>query len=624
MSNFPWLTVAGAVPLAGAVAIALTPGRSAPGSPADRRARDLLVKRIALVVSLLTLGVTIAMAVQYKTGGPRFQFQQSYQWIPQFGVHYAVGVDGIALVLILMSVVLMPVVVLASWNDVEDVPAGTGAGGTGAGGAAVAGAATPSPGGGENGTVPAPGTRPARSPRVRSVKSYFAMMLVLETMMIGVFAATDVFLFYVFFEAMLVPMYFMIGSFGVGQRQYAAVKFLLYSLLGGLLMLVAVIALYVYSTHGGHQGTFLFSSLTHLALSPTVQKWLFLGFFVAFAIKAPLWPFHTWLPDAATSAQPGAAVLLVGVLDKVGTFGMIRYCLDLFPTASHYFAGLVITLSVIGVLYGAVVAIGQADMKRLIAYTSVSHMGLITLGIFAMTSQGQSGATLYMVNHGFATGALFILAGFLVSRRGSHLISDYGGVQKVAPVLAGLFLIAGLAGLSLPGLNTFVSEFLVLVGTFTRYEAAAILATVGIILAAIYILWMYQRTMTGPVRAEVASMPDLRPRELWAITPLIALIIVLGVYPKPILDIINPAVHSTLVGTHSTDPVPPHPAVPVSPVRTTSLQRDHGRITGHAWASGWVPGLAPGFTPGWAPGLAQATPATQPVLKSVLTQGSSG
>ena len=241
------------------------------------------------------------------------------------------------------------------------------------------------------------------------------MMLVLETMMIGVFAATDVFLFYVFFEAMLIPMYFMIGSYGVGQRQYAAVKFLLYSLLGGLLMLVAVIALYVESTHGGHQGTFLFTSLTHLALSSTTQKWLFLGFFIAFAIKAPLWPFHTWLPDAATSAQPGAAVILVGVLDKVGTFGMIRYCLDLFPTGSHYFTPLVLVLAVIGILYGAIVAIGQRDMKRLIAYTSVSHMGLITLGIFAMTSQGQTGATLYMVNHGFATGALFILAGFMVS-----------------------------------------------------------------------------------------------------------------------------------------------------------------------------------------------------------------
>ena len=544
MSTFPWLTVAGAIPLVGAVAIALTPGRSAPGSLAERRARDLLVKRIALVFTLVTLAVTIAMAVQFKPGGPRFQFQQVYQWIPQFGVHYAVGVDGIALVLIVMTAILMPAVVLASWNDVEDGAA-----------AAVSGAAAAAAGG------PADSSSSPRrvATRTRSAKTYFELMLVLETMMIGVFAATDVFLFYVFFEAMLVPMYFMIGSFGVGQRQYAAVKFLLYSLLGGLLMLVAVIALYVYSIHGGNHGTFLFSQLTHVALSPTTQKWLFLGFFIAFAIKAPVWPFHTWLPDAATSAQPGAAVLLVGVLDKVGTFGMIRYCLDLFPAASHYFTPLIITLAVIGVLYGAVVAIGQADMKRLIAYTSVSHMGLITLGIFAMTSQGQTGATLYMVNHAFATGALFILAGFLVSRRGSHLIADYGGVQNVAPVLAGLFLVAGLASLALPGLSTFVSEFLVLVGTFTRYEAAAILATTGIILAAIYILWMYQRTMTGPVRPDLASMPDLKPRELWAVGPLIALIIVLGVYPKPVIDIINPAVHQTLVQAHSTDPVPPHP-----------------------------------------------------------------
>ncbi len=525
MSNFPWLTVAGVIPLAGAIAVGLTPGQSAPGSEADKKARDLLVKRITLVVTLITLAVTLAMAVNFKIGGPRFQFTQTYQWIPQFGVHYAVGADGIALVLILMTTVLMPVVVLASWNDAE-------------------GLASPA------------GSPPPR----RSVKTYFILMLVLETMMIGVFAATDVFLFYVFFEAMLIPMYFMIGSFGVGQRQYAAVKFLLYSLLGGLLMLVAVIALYVYSTHGGRPGTFLFGPLAHLVLSPLVQKWLFAGFFVAFAIKAPLWPFHTWLPDAATAAQPGAAVVLVGVLDKVGTFGMIRYCIDLFPGAAHYFTPLIIALSVIGVLYGAVVAIGQADLKRLIAYTSVSHMGLITLGIFAMTSQGQVGATFYMVNHGFATGALFLIAGFMIARRRSQLIADYGGVQKVAPVLAGLFLVAGLAGLSLPGLSTFISEFLVLIGTFTRYEVAAILATVGIILAAIYILWMYQRTMTGPVRPEVSTMPDLGARELWAVAPLIALIIVLGVYPKPVIDVINPAVHATLTQAHSTNPVPAHPA----------------------------------------------------------------
>src|SRR5499426_653592 len=529
MTNFPWLTVAGAIPLVGTLAVCLIP---TPGSEAERRSRDLLVKRIALIFTLITLGVTAAMAANFTPGGKRFQFTEVYQWIPQFGVHYAVGVDGIALVLILMTAVLMPVVVLASWNDAE-------------------GSASPA---GE----PAPN---------RSVKTYFAMMLVLETMMIGVFAATDVCLFYVLFEAMLIPMYFMIGSYGVGQRQYAAVKFLLYSLLGGLLMLAAVIALYVYSARGGHPGTFLFSQLTHVVFSPQVQKWLFLGFFIAFAIKAPLWPFHTWLPDAATSAQPGAAVLLVGVLDKVGTFGMIRYCLELFPAASRYFTPLVLVLAVVGVLYGAIVAIGQADIKRLIAYTSVSHFGLIALGIFVLTSQGQSGATLYMVNHGFATGALFLLAGFLIARRRSQRIADYGGVQTVAPVLAGLFLVSGLAMLSLPGLSTFVSEFLVLVGTFTRYRAAAVAATFATVLAAIYILWMYQRTMTGPVKEQTKNMPDLKARELWAVGPLIALIIAFGVYPQPLLNIINPAVHRTLVQTHSTDPVPPHPArVAVHPV----------------------------------------------------------
>ena len=551
MSSFPWLTVTGAIPLAGAVVISLVPGRPAPraavepgdvadpggdwaprgtaaGVPrvavgqdsgeegtADRWAPDTMVKWLALGFSLVTLVFTIVMAVRFKPSGPDYQFTQAYQWIPAFGVHYAVGVDGIALVLIGLTAVLMPVVVLASWNDAD----------TGR----------------------------------RSVKTYFALMMVMETMVIGVFAATDVFLFYVFFEAMLIPMYFMIGSYGVGQRQYAAVKFLLYSLLGGLLMLVAVIALYVYSVRAGH-GTFLFSSLIHLHLSTTVQKWLFLGFFIAFAIKAPLWPFHTWLPDAATAAQPGAAVLLVGMLDKVGTFGMIRYCLELFPAASKYFTPLVLALAVVGILYAAIVAIGQADLKRLIAYTSVSHFGFIALGIFAMTSQGQAGATLYMVNHGFATGALFLIVGFLIARRKSQRIADYGGVQKVAPLLAGLFLIASLAGLSLPGLSTFVSEFLVLVGTFSRYKVPAAFATAGIVLAAIYLLWMYQRTMNGPVREGVVGMPDLKARELWAVGPLIALIIALGVYPKPVLDIINPAVHHTLTQIHVHDPVPQHPA----------------------------------------------------------------
>src|SRR5690242_14661006 len=480
MNGFPWLTVAGVVPLLGAIVIALIPGLPADSAEADRQARNTMAKMLALGFSLVTLVVVIVIAVKFQVGGPNYQFTEVYSWIPAFGVHYALGVDGIALVLIAMSVVLMPVVILASWNDAES-------------GSVAPGGTTP----------PSPPAKPRHS-----VKTYFSLMLVLETMMIGVFAATDVFLFYVFFEAMLTPMYFMIGSYGGGRRQYAAVKFLLYSLFGGLLMLVAVIALYVYSARSpvtGHHGTFLFSELVHVALSPTVQKWLFLGFFIAFAIKAPLWPFHTWLPDAAFSAQPGAAVLMLGVMDKVGTFGMIRYCLELFPSAAHYFTPLILTLAVISVLYGAIVAIGQTSLKRLIGYTSISHFGLIVLGIFAFTTQGQSGATLYMVNHGFATGALFLLAGFLIVRRGSDRISDYGGVQKVAPVLAGLFLLSGLAGLSLPGLNTFVSEFLVLAGTFTRYKVAATFATAGIILAAIYILWMYQRTMNGPTVEAVAK-----------------------------------------------------------------------------------------------------------------------
>jgi NADH-quinone oxidoreductase subunit M len=521
MNGFPWLTLAGAIPLAGALVVALVPSLPADSAPADVAARSRLVKVLALAFTGVTLVWVIVMATRFDPSGPTYQLTEVHSWIPAFGVHYAVGVDGIALVLIGMTAVLMPVVVLASWHDAEG-----------------------------------PGTQ-------RSVRTYFALMLVLETMMIGVFAATDVFLFYVFFEAMLIPMYFMIGSFGIGPRQYAAVKFLLYSLLGGLLMLVAVIALYVYagqSAATGHHGTFLFSSLVHVALSPAVQKWLFLGFFIAFAIKAPLWPFHTWLPDAAFSAQPGAAVLMLGVMDKVGTFGMIRYCLELFPSAFHYFTPLILVLAVISVLYGAIVAIGQTSLKRLIGYTSVSHFGFIVLGIFALTTQGQSGATLYMVNHGFATGALFLLAGFLIIRRGSDRIADYGGVQKVAPVLAGLLLVSGLAGLSMPGLSTFVSEFLVLAGTFSRYKVAASFATAGIILAAIYILWMYQRTMNGPTAESVAGMKDLRPRELWAVVPLVALIIALGVYPKPVLDVINPAVQSTMSQVHATDPVPAHPA----------------------------------------------------------------
>ncbi|HEX6470577.1 MAG TPA: NADH-quinone oxidoreductase subunit M [Streptosporangiaceae bacterium] len=501
------LTALIAIPALGALLVALLP-----------KGRDELAKQAALVVTLVVAVLSVVMAVRFDTGGPRFQFTEKYWWIRAFGVHYAVGVDGVALVLIVLSAILVPLVVLASWHAAE-----------------------------RSGGVEAP-------PK-RSVKTYFALLLALEAMMIGVFAATDVFLFYVFFEAMLVPVYFIIGSYGGAQRSYAAVKFLLYSLFGGLLMLAAVIGLYVVSANAGH-GTFLFDELTRIHIAPATAKWLFLGFFIAFAIKAPLVPFHTWLPDAAGQAPAGAAVLLVGVLDKVGTYGMLRFCLELFPGASKWFTPVVLVLSVAGVVYGAILAIGQVDIKRLIAYTSISHFGFITLGIFAMTTQGQAGATLYMVNHGFSTGALFLVAGFLIARRGSARIDAYGGVQKVAPLLAGAFLVAGLSGLGLPGLSSFVSEFLVLVGTFTRYKVPAIIATTGIILAAVYILWMYQRTMNGPTAESVKGLRDLSKREVVVVAPILAIIVALGFYPKPVLDIINPSVKQTLVRVDRHDPAP--------------------------------------------------------------------
>ncbi|GII93565.1 NADH-quinone oxidoreductase subunit M [Sinosporangium siamense] len=501
----PWLSILIAVPVLGAVGVALLP-----------KGADKLAKQVTLAVSLIVLALTIVMAVQFSPGSSdRFQFVETYPWIPSFGVNFGVGVDGIALVLIALSAILVPIVVLASWHDAD-----------------------------------APNAK-------RSVKAYFSLLLLLEAMMVGVFAATDVFLFYVFFEAMLIPMYFMIGSYGGAQRSYAAVKFLLYSLFGGLLMLVAVIALYVIAD----KGTFMFPELIGAISDPNTQKWLFLGFFIAFAIKAPLWPFHTWLPDAAAQAPAGAAVLLVGVLDKVGTYGMLRFCLELFPDAAKFFTPLVLVLSVVGIVYGAIVAIGQTDMKRLIAYTSISHFGFIAMGVFAMTANSAAGATLYMVNHGFSTGALFLIAGFLIYRRGSHHIQDYGGVQKVAPILAGTFLVAGLSGLSLPGLSTFVSEFMVLIGTYERYVVPAIIATSGVVLAAIYILWMYQRVANGPTAETVQGMPDLDRREKWVIVPLLALIVALGFFPKPILDVINPAVDKTLANVSVTEHKPAVPAV---------------------------------------------------------------
>jgi NADH-quinone oxidoreductase subunit M len=495
MSGFPYLSVLTALPLVGALVVGLLP-----------RSRPTLARPVALVISLIVLGLTVAMWLGFEPTGDRFQFRESYAWIPTWNARLTFAVDGIALVMIGLIAVLVPLVILHSWNEAQ----------------------------GEAG-----------SPARRSVPAYFALLLALQSTMIGVFAAADIFLFYVFFEIMLVPMYFLIGSYGGARRQYAAVKFFLYSLVGGLFMLAAVVGLWVL---GGH--TFDWAELVNADLSTTSERWLFLGFFVAFAIKAPFFPFHTWLPDAGGAAPAGAGALLVGVLDKVGTFGILRYCLPLFPEASRYFAPLGLALALVGIVYAALLAVGQNDLKRLVAYTSVAHFGFIGIGVFAFTMQAGSGAVLYMVNHGLATGLLFLVVGMFVSRRGSALIGDFGGAGKVVPLLAGVFLIAGLASLALPGTAPFVSEFLVLLGTFTANKTVAIVATVGIVLAAAYVLWMVQRTIQGtpnPAMVEVRAMrKDLSLRESIVVAPLIALLLIFGVYPKPLLDVINPAVAATL------------------------------------------------------------------------------
>ncbi len=507
METFPWLTTIGLLPLVGSLLLAALPAGL-------RR----LSREIALGVSLLTLAAVVVMALQFDVArGGEYQLTETASWIPQFGVSYALGVNGIGLVMVVLAAVLVPVCVLASWHDA--------------------------------------GADPQR------MRLFFALVLVLETMIVGVFAARDVFLFYVFFEAMLIPMYFLIGSFGGAQGKFAAMKFLLFSLAGGLIMLVALIGLVLGVVRDPatgqlaiEPGTFLIENLVALEFGTGLERWLFVGFFIAFAIKAPMWPVHTWLPDAAASSTPGGAVLLVGVLDKVGTFGMITLCLPLFPEASRWAAPVVVVLAVISVLYGALLAIGQSDLKRLIAFTSISHFGFIVLGIFAMTSSGQAGSVLYMVNHGFSTAALFLAAGMFIARYGTSRIADYGGVQRVTPLLAGSFLVAGLSSLALPGLSSFVSEFLVLVGTFARYPVAAVLATLGIVLAALYILLTYQRMATGPVPESMKGAPDLRAREIWVMAPVLAVIVALGFVPKPVLDVINPAIEQTMVVVGVTDP----------------------------------------------------------------------
>ncbi|MDR0595025.1 MAG: NADH-quinone oxidoreductase subunit M [Bifidobacteriaceae bacterium] len=483
MDSFPWLTVLIAAPSAGGLVVWLG------GGVIRRHARH-----IAFVWSLAILVFSLVLASRLESWTGDIQFAEQVEWIPSFGVSYAVGVNGVGMLLIALSALLVPVVLLAAWREQSS---------------------------------------PAKQAH------YAALVLCLETFMIAVFAARDIFLFYLLFEAMLIPVYFLIGSFGGPGAKKAALKFLLYSLAGGLVMLAGVIAVWTEGP-GGPEG-FLTTSLVGADWGSTqAGRLIFLAFFVAFAVKAPMFPVHTWLPDAAQAAKPGTSVLLVGVLDKVGTFGMVTICLPLFPEASKWAAPVVVALAVVSIFWGAFLALGQNDILRMIAYTSVSHFGFIVLGIFAFTETAEIGSSFYMVNHGLSTGALFLLAGFLIRRRGSQDMSLMGpGLQRTTPLLAGTFLVVGLSAVALPGLSTFVSEFMVLAGTYQRFPAAAVISALGVIMAALYILIAYQKIFTGPPREDLAGTGDLGGRELWAVGPLIALMLFLGFVPTPAVDLLR-------------------------------------------------------------------------------------
>lgn len=508
-TELPLLSILIATPLVASLVLWLV-------KPLHRHARIY-----GLVVSLVVLGGGVLLAAGFDFSvAAQQQYTELHSWIPQLGVSYALGVNGLGLAMVLLSALLVPIALLAGWREQDTVADGEVIDQRRAG--------------------------------------FVALVLALQAVMVAVFSARDVFLFYVLFEAMLIPVYFLIGGFGGPRRRHAAVKFLLYSLAGGLIMLAGVVALTVLGP-GGPTGMHI-DTLAGAELGVWTERWIFLSFFVAFAIKAPMWPVHTWLPDATQQATPGTSALLVGVLDKVGTFGMMALCLPLFPEASVWASPVIIALAVVSIIYGGLLAVGQRDIMRLIAFTSVSHFGFIVLGIFIRDEVALTGAMLYMVAHGVSTAALFFVSGFLIERGGSQQISDFGGMQKIAPVLAGTFLIAGLstAGLT-PGLSGFVPEYLVLIGTFSASIPAGALGVLGIIIAAIYILLPYQRIFTGPPEERLVGSADLGARERWVIGPLVAAMLALGFYPMPVLDAVRPVAgdlsieHVSSIPTGQTD-----------------------------------------------------------------------
>jgi NADH-quinone oxidoreductase subunit M len=485
MSSY-WLTWIVFLPLVGAAVVMLFPAR--------------LSRATATLFALAETALAVPLWWRFDFKGPLasvWQFAESREWLPMWGSRYALAVDGISLLLVLLTVVLTVLAIVGAFTAVDKRP-----------------------------------------------KEFFALMLALEAGMLGTFLAVDLLLFYVFWEAMLVPMYLLIGVWGGGRRIYAAVKFFLYTMVGSVLMLVAI--LWLLAATG--VPTFAYDQLLLLPLSPAEQTWLFLAFALAFAIKVPMFPFHTWLPDAHVEAPTAGSVILAAILLKMGTYGFVRFAIPLFPTASAQFTPWIVALAIIGIWYGALVAMVQPDLKKLVAYSSVSHLGFCMLGLYAMNPQGMAGAMMQMLNHGVSTGALFLLVGVIYERRHTRLIADFGGLWKPLPVYASIFMVVMLSSIGLPGTNGFVGEFLVLLGAFRHTPVWAVLAAVGVILSACYMLWMFMRVMFGPVtHPENEKLGDLTLRERLVFAPLLVLIFWIGVMPQPFLDRMQPALDRTLV-----------------------------------------------------------------------------
>jgi NADH-quinone oxidoreductase subunit M len=493
LQQLPLISIVTFLPLVGAVILFFV-----------KRENTELMKRFTLVWTILTFVVSLGFVIGFRTADPGFQFYESLPWIPQIGVGYQVGLDGINLLLILLTTGLMPLAVLSSFNAITD-----------------------------------------------RVKEYYIFLLLLEVGMLGVFVSLDLFLFYVFWEVTLVPMYFLIGIWGGKRRVYAAVKFFLYTMAGSLLMLLAILFL------GINGGTFSLPDLIRnnawlAQAGPTVEMLLFIGFGIAFAIKVPMWPFHSWLPDAHVEAPTAGSVILAGVLLKMGTYGFLRFNLPLFPNASQSAAPVIAVLAIIGIIYGAIVSFAQTDVKKLVAYSSVSHLGFVMLGIFALNQQGIQGAILQMVNHGISTGALFLLVGFVYERRHTREMAEFGGLWKIVPIYGSIMLIVALSSMGLPGLNGFVGEFTILLGSWAANPWWAVLAALGVILAAIYILSMFQKMFMGESRNEENKhLIDLSRRELWVIVPLVVFIFVIGIFPQPFFQTMTASVNQLLQGMSS-------------------------------------------------------------------------